>query len=98
MRIPKAVLAGSLVLILAAGVYFLVLDKGSVGPKGPAADPSAGSPAAAAPAPDQKVEAAPLPVKVAKAVIGDLVMTLKSPGEAYTERRVVVKSEVGGVV
>jgi len=25
-------------------------------------------------------------------------MTLKSPGEAYTEKRIVVKSEVGGVV
>jgi hypothetical protein len=25
-------------------------------------------------------------------------MTLKSPGEAYTEKRIVLKSEVGGVV
>lgn len=96
MHIPKAVLAGSFVLLLAAGVYFLVLDKGSAGPKGPAADPSAGSPAAAPP--DQKAEAAPLPVKVSKAFLGDLVMTLKSPGEAYTEKRIAMKAEVGGVV
>ena len=99
MRIPRAVLAGSLVLILAAGVYFLFLNKGIAKPEGAGEDPSAGTSSAATPAaPDQKAEAAPLPVKVAKALVGDLVMTLKSPGEAYTERRVVVKSEVGGVV
>jgi RND family efflux transporter MFP subunit len=99
MRIPKAVLAGSLVLILAAGVYFLVLDKGAAKPESAGEDPSAGSSTADSPAaPAQKVEAAPLPVKVSRAVIGDLVMTLKSPGEAYTEKRVVLKAEVGGVV
>jgi len=100
MRIPKAVLGGFLVLVLvAAGVYFFVLDKD------PAKTENQGGSASAAPAgassataPDQKVEAAPLPVKVSKAVIGDLVMTLKSPGEAYTEKRIVLKSEVGGFV
>jgi RND family efflux transporter MFP subunit len=98
MRIPKAVLGGSLVLILvAAGVYFLVLDKRPANPADKAgAAPSAAS--AAEPAPDQKVEAAPLPVKVAKAFLGDLVMTLKSPGEAYTEKRIAMKAEVGGTV
>lgn len=97
MRIPKAVLGGSLVLILAAGLYFLVLDRGPA----PSADaPSDAAPSGASPAaaPDQKVEAAPLPVKVGEAFIGDLVMTLKSPGQAYTEKRVAVKAEVGGVV
>ena len=99
MRIPRAVLAGSLVLILAAGVYFLFLNKGIAKPEGAGEDPSAGSSSAATPAaPDQKAEAAPLPVKVAKALVGDLVMTLKSPGEAYTEKRIAMKSEVGGVV
>jgi len=100
MRIPKAVLGGFLVLVLvAAAVYFLVLDKSPAAPGTPAetsADPSSSSAAAAAP--DQKVEAAPLPVKVSKAFLGDLVMTLKSPGEAYTEKRIAMKSEVGGVV
>jgi len=100
MRIPKAVLGGSLVVaVVAAALYFFVLDKTPAKPKdqGETASPAAAN-SAAAPAPDQKVEAAPLPVKVAKAVIGDLVMTLKSPGEAYTEKRIAMKSEVGGVV
>jgi len=100
MRIPKAVLGGFLVLVLvAAGVYLFVLDRDPAKPENQgekaSAAPAGGS---SAPAPDQKVEAAPLPVKVSKAVIGDLVMTLKSPGEAYTEKRIVLKSEVGGVV
>ena len=100
MRIPKAVLGGFLVLVLiAAGVYFFVLDRSPAKPENQgesaSAAPAGGS---SAPAPDQKVEAAPLPVKVSKAVIGDLVMTLKSPGEAYTEKRISLKAEVGGVV
>ena len=100
MRIPKAVLGGFLILILAAaGIYFFVLDKSPAkaeGQTGAAAGGSDVSPAASAP--DQKVEAAPIPVKVDKAFLGDLVMTLKSPGEAYTEKRIAMKAEVGGVV
>jgi RND family efflux transporter MFP subunit len=100
MRIPKAALGGFLILVLAAaGVYFLVLNKAPAKAVNQAKNASAGaSGESTATAPDQKVEAAPLPVKVAKAVIGDLVMTLKSPGEAYTEKRIVMKAEVGGVV
>jgi RND family efflux transporter MFP subunit len=100
MRIPKAVLGGFLVLVLvAAGVYFFVLDKDPSKPENQGKSASAApAGASSAPAPDQKVEAAPLPVKVSKAVIGDLVMTLKSPGEAYTEKRIAMKAEVGGIV
>src|SRR5512143_2050801 len=100
MRVPKAVLGGFLVLILvAAGVYFLAFDKKPADPEnqaGTAASPPSSTASAAVP--EQKAEAAPLPVKVAKAVIGDLVMTLKTPGEAYSEKQIVVKAEVGGVV
>ncbi|MBP1661125.1 MAG: Membrane-fusion protein [Candidatus Aminicenantes bacterium] len=100
MRIPKAVLGGFLILVLiAAGVYFFVLDKSPAKPEDQGETAAAApSGSAAAAAPEQKVEAAPLPVKVDKAVIGDLVMTLKSPGAAYTEKRVDMKAEVGGVV
>ncbi len=99
MRIPKAVLTGSLVVIVAAGAYFLVFHKSPAAAG--SSEGAASSTAAAGSAPaasDQKTEAAPLPVKVSKAFVGDLVMTLKSPGEAYTEKRVVLKSEVGGIV
>ncbi len=97
MRIPKAVLGGFLVLILvAAGLYVFVLDKSPAKTEAQGAT-DAGTSGAATP-PDQKVEAAPLPVKVSKAFIGDLVMTLKSPGEAYTEKRIAMKAEVGGTV
>ncbi|NTV81009.1 MAG: efflux RND transporter periplasmic adaptor subunit [Candidatus Aminicenantes bacterium] len=100
MRIPKAVLGGFLVLVLvAAGVYFLVLDKDQAKPENQGETASAApAGASSASAPDQKAEGASWKVKVSKAVIGDLVMTLKSPGEAYTEKRIVLKSEVGGVV
>ena len=100
MRIPKAVLAGSLVVLVSAGAYFLVFHKSPAAAKDPegASSSAASPPGSAAAPPDQKAEAAPLPVKVSKAFVGDLIMTLKSPGEAYTEKRVVLKSEVGGIV
>jgi RND family efflux transporter MFP subunit len=100
MRIPKAVLGGFLLLVLiAAGVYFFVFEKAPVKAENQAGNTSGETPGSgAASPPDQKIEAAPLPVKVTKAVMGDLIMTLKSPGEAYTEKRVAIKAEVGGFV
>jgi RND family efflux transporter MFP subunit len=100
MRVPKPVLGGFLVLALvAAGFYFLVLKNSPAGADDQGQTASDPSTAASSPAaPDQRVEAAPLPVKVAKAFVGDLVMTLKSPGEAYTEKRISMRAEVGGVI
>jgi RND family efflux transporter MFP subunit len=103
MRFPKAVLGGFLVFVLvAAGVYFLVFSKDPAKLENEAEN-LAGEPAAeifasASASSDPKVEAAPLPVKVANAVKGDLVITLKSPGVAYTEKRINLKAEVGGIV
>jgi RND family efflux transporter MFP subunit len=97
MRIPKAVLGGFLILVLvAAALYVFVLDK-SPAKTEDQGGADLGTSGAAIP-PDQKVEAAPLPVKVSKAFMGDLVMTLKSPGEAYSEKRIAMKAEVGGTV
>ncbi len=99
MRVPKAVLGGFVIVTLAAAVYFLVLDKmppATADQAGMA--PTATSDASTSPAPDQEDEAAPLPVKVDRAFVGDLVMTLRSPGEAYTEKKITMKAEVGGEV
>jgi RND family efflux transporter MFP subunit len=41
---------------------------------------------------------APISVKVAVAEIKDLEKTIKSPGEVYTEKNVVLKAEVGGIL
>ncbi|MGB9764987.1 MAG: efflux RND transporter periplasmic adaptor subunit [Candidatus Saccharicenans sp.] len=42
--------------------------------------------------------ASPLPVKVAIARIQDLEKRIKSPGEVYTEKKVTLKAEVGGIL
>jgi len=111
MVIPKKVLTFILVLaVLVAGGYFIGVKKifqpkqnQSVGEKATSAGTSGGTaPVAGAKAapgtPDQKIEATPLPVKVATALRGDLIMTLKSPGEAFTERKITIKAEVSGEV
>jgi len=43
-------------------------------------------------------EMTPLPVEAVAAHRGDLVITIKLPGEAYTEQKVVLKMEVGGTI
>ncbi len=88
-------------VIVALVVYFLFIHKGSAGSDNPEAEASAfvkkastGNPSD----PGHKAEAAPLPVKTAAAFRSDLIMTLKSPGEAYSEKKITLKAEVGGVV
>ncbi len=40
----------------------------------------------------------PLPVRVARATVADLEKRIKAPGEVYTEKKVVLKAEVSGVL
>ncbi len=102
MVIPKKVLAMSL-LIIAIGVigYFLVLKRDGSAPDKQGAAVASASQATGQPtapgSPQEKAEAAPLPVRAVPAKRGELVMTLKSPGEAFTDRIIAVKAEVGGV-
>lgn len=104
MIIPKKTLNVILiVLVLAVAAYFLGVkkiiqskEKQQAGEATGGAQTAAGANAAGAP--DQKVEAAPMPVKVEPARQADLVMTLKSPGEAYTDLKITLKAEVGGIV
>jgi RND family efflux transporter MFP subunit len=99
MRIPKPVLGGFLILLLlAAGAYFLFLNKAPAKPGNQAAAFGSDPGQSAAQAAGQKAPPAPLPVKAVKAIKGDLIITLKSPGEAYTREQVTLKAEVGGVV
>lgn len=96
------------VAVIAVGIYVIFFNRGPAGAKNKAGEAAASAAsrsssgsAAAAPDsadPNQKAEAAPLPVKTVPAAKGDLVMTLKSPGEAYTEKKIALKAEVGGVV
>lgn len=46
----------------------------------------------------RKVKETPLPVKVVEAQIGDLIIKLKSPGEAVTNMKINMKAEVAGVI
>jgi RND family efflux transporter MFP subunit len=94
------VLGGFLILLLlAAGAYFLFLNKAPAKSGNQAAGASgADTGQSATQAPGQKAPPAPLPVKAVKAIKGDLIITLKSPGEAYTREQVTLKTEVGGVV
>ena len=46
----------------------------------------------------RKVKETPLPVKVVEAQIGDLIIKLKSPGEAVTNMRINMKAELAGVI
>jgi RND family efflux transporter MFP subunit len=103
MVIPKKILLISF-LIIAVGLlgYFLVLKKGSAPgtPADKAAVASAGTGGGSAsgqPAQD-RTEAAPLPVKAVPARRGELIIKLKSPGEAYTDKKIALKAEVSGVV
>jgi len=101
MRIPKPVLGGVLILVLlAAGAYLIFFNKAPAAPGSQGADasvaPGAGQPSDQASG--QKPATAPLPVKAVRAKKADLVITLKSPGEAYTRQQIVLKAEVEGVV
>ncbi len=89
MVISKKILTLSLVVIMvAAGIYFLVLQRpmeSKVAAEGTApARPAGGE--------------APLPVKAVPVVRGDLVIRLTSPGEVFARKRAVIKTEVSGAL
>jgi len=102
MIIPKKVLTVSLVVIIVAIIgYFLFLNKGAAKAGGGAGDATAATASnAGAPGqnPQEKVEAAPIPVKAVPVKRGELVIKLKSPAEAFTDKKIALKAEVSGVV
>lgn len=100
MVIPKKFLLISF-LIIAAGLagYLIFVKKAPAGPAENAPAASLGSSGqGAGRAAQGTTEAAPLPVRAVPARRGELVIKLKSPGEAYTDRKIALKAEVSGVV
>ncbi len=91
MIFPKKILLGALVLIVVGlVVFFLVIKKGPESSSDESSSESGES--------VQKPRDLPLPVKVTTAKKGDLVIKLKAPGEAVTNKKIVMKAEVSGVV
>jgi len=89
MVFSKKILTISLLVIIAAvAVYFLFIGPGSS--KSDSAENGTET--------AEKPKENPLPVKVATSLVGDLIIKLKSPGEAVTNRQITMKSEVSGVV
>ncbi|MDD8020048.1 MAG: efflux RND transporter periplasmic adaptor subunit [Acidobacteriota bacterium] len=90
----KMLLITLLVIIiigLATGGYWLSQKKPAE--KSPAAESQLASAAT-----NESQAVAPIPVKVAMAEIKDLEKRIKSPGEVYTERNIILKAEVSGVL
>jgi RND family efflux transporter MFP subunit len=86
--VPKGLLAGLLILIMAtAGIYLLVLRRA----------PAKAAAEGAAPAASARGEA-PLPVKALPIIRGDLVVRLTSPGDVIANNRAVIKAEVSGAL
>ena len=91
MIFPKKILAGVLaLLIVGAAAYLIFFNK-----KGKTTGPKAGEETAETAA---KPEESALPVKVVPAKRADLVMRLESPGEAFTEKNIALKTEVTGTI
>ena len=78
-----------IVIILGAAAYFIFVKQGLGGGDTPGETESG---------PEQKPSESPLPVKVADVIRGDLIIWLNSPGEAVTDKHVVMKSETAGIV
>ncbi len=91
MIFPKKVLAGVLAVILVGAAVFLLFFKDHKGGDSEKTGEEKSQTAA-------KPEEAGLPVKVTRVGRGELVMRLNSPGEAVTERRIVLKAEVPGTI
>jgi len=95
MIISKKILAITLaVLIIVVLGYMLFLKKGANKAEKDSGQilPNSGTGSV------EKTEAAPLSVKASAAQKSDLIIKLKSPGEAFTDKKIVMKAEVQGMV
>jgi len=91
MIFSKKILIISLIVIVIAVLAFLIFFRGK-------ADESKEASAQDTAEEARKVKETPLPVKVVEARKGDLIIKLKSPGEAVTNMKINMKAEVAGVI
>ncbi len=91
MILSKKILTIILVVIGIGAVVFFVFIRGS-------SDAERQESSTASSEETERVDETPIPVKVDTAKRGELIISLKSPGEAVTNRMVTVKSEVAGVI
>ncbi len=96
MIFSKRTLAFSLGIIIVAALSYIFILKNGRPRNGEATAEAVVQPAA--PGAAGRVEETPLPVKAVRVGRGDLVILLKSPGEAFTEKKALIKAEVSGVV
>jgi RND family efflux transporter MFP subunit len=91
MILSKKILTIALIVIgICVAVYFFVIKNGTESEQEELSQGATEE--------TEKVAETPIPVKVDKARIGELIISLKSPGEAVTDRMVTIKSEVSGIV
>ncbi len=90
MLFSKRVLTAVLILIVLGTVAYFVFIRQTTVSEGEAAAGGADS--------EGTISEAPLPVKVAEVLSGDLVIKLRSPGEAVTDKHVLMKAEINGTV
>jgi len=94
MILKKWMPGASFVVIAAVLLFFFVLKK----PQAMAPENSGAGPAAESYSQPQMPAETPIPVRVVEARTGELIIRLKFPGEAVTDRKIVMKTEVTGVV
>jgi len=91
MIFSKKILTFFLIIVICGAiVFFFVFNKKSESTSSDMISNSSGQ--------RDVLEETPLPVKVEKAQKGNLIIRLKSPGEAVTDRKIIVKTEVTGKI
>jgi len=91
MIFSKKILIISLIVIVVAALVFFIFFRGKPDDSEEASAQDSAEEA-------QKAKETPLPVKVSEAQRGDLIIKLKSPGEAVTNMKIDMKAEVSGVI
>jgi RND family efflux transporter MFP subunit len=96
MIFSKRTLAFSLGIIIVAALSYIFILKNGLPRNREATAEAVDQPAT--PSAAGRVEETRLPVKTVRVGRGDLVILLKSPGEAFTEKKALIKAEVSGVI